>query len=350
MIFFQNGPASLVALFASFAAIHKIWWITNTVHGFGIVQHKVRHYHYLWNFFYSSLRCSTDDIDNNFDDNDDVSVLLQSSYPDGTLAGLRGEAIRSALTKTKRCIGWRSYDNLSGGGMLRITGNGMIDFLNGKLTTTVSSSNGISYKDGCLLDGKGHLIDVLRIAIVPNPNESETTMALILPSFSSRLQHTCTDLFDRFEPFIFPMDDVKLTPITSCFTFTIASTQYRHVQKVIREQLSKMLPLEIECSVNDDGNKRNNISGEFMIFPGSYQSTVWIIHNDVRILVVPTTGLPKRVVTGYTFVFFDDDYGTEQITNDSNVGTRVSKSVTLGRSFWNNLMKDDNVDGPIEVA
>ena len=258
---------------------------------------------------------------------------LKSSYPKNTPAGLRGEAVRSALLTTERCIGWDLATNVetSMGGLLEISGRGTIDFLNGKLTTSIdnSISNNNVYREGCLLDAKGRLIDILRVTIV-----DDNIRALIMTSPG----HSSTNLMKRLDPFVFPMDEVVLTNFVGnsyddnddgnnndnsnrSFGFTLASTQYKHVQKVMREQSNLLDGLE-----ND------------MSFPGRSQGVVWKYRNDgTEILVVPSTGLSSVACVGYTFVFF----GNKSTGSDA---------LELGQRVWKHLISDGNVDGPIEVG
>jgi folate-binding Fe-S cluster repair protein YgfZ len=253
---------------------------------------------------------------------------LRSSYPPGTPAGLRGEAVRSALVTTDRCIGWNLSTNAetSMGGLLQVSGRGTLDFLNGKLTRDFRkiSGNGNSYREACLLDAKGRLIDVLRVTL-----DNDNRRALVLTSPG----HTSADLLKRLDPFVFPMDEVALTNFCNnndnnngdndnhSFAFTLASTQYKHVQKAMREQLI--------LSLNDDE----------MVFPGTSQSVVWKPRGanndgDVHILVVPSTGISSAACVGYTFVFFGSG----------------SSATVLGKQLWEYLIGEDNMEGPIEVG
>jgi folate-binding Fe-S cluster repair protein YgfZ len=248
---------------------------------------------------------------------------LRSSYPQGTPAGLRGEAVRSALVTTDRCIGWNLSTNAetSMGGLLQVSGRGTIDFLNGKLTRDFrkvrSDSNGNSYMEACLLDAKGRLIDVLRVTL-----DDDNRRALVLTSPG----HTSADLLKRLDPFVFPIDEVVLTNFCNdndnsdndnrSLTFTLASTQYKHVQKAMREQ--SILSL----------------SNEEMVFPGTSQSVVWKL-GDVQILIVPSTGVSTAACVGYTFVFF---------------GSGSSAATVLGKQLWEYLIGEENMEGPIEVG
>jgi folate-binding protein YgfZ len=229
---------------------------------------------------------------------------LSSSYPDGTPAGLRGEAVRSALL-SGRCIGW---DVLSeNGGILQIKGKGMQDFLNSKLTQSFSSGmNNNSFQEACLLDAKGRVVDRLLVSIV----DSETALVLTSPGHSSQ------ELLKRFDPFIFPLDQIELTNFDQSFTFTLASTQWKDVQKVLLEQA---LP---------------NNKGQSFSFPSrSNQCVEWQWDDETKVLVMPSTGLVSQVCAGYTLVF----YGSKE-------------AHAIGQQMWQYLIGDGNPSGPIEVG
>ena len=251
---------------------------------------------------------------------------LRSSYPPGTPAGLRGEAVRSALVTTERCLGW----NLSGdretslGGVLEVSGRGTLDFLNGKLSRDFRSGgvgggrNGMSsYREACLLDAKGRIIDVLRVTL-----DDDKRRALVLTSPG----HSSTDLLKRLDPFVFPMDEVELTDYCigdhQSFAFTLASTQYQHVRKAMREQSN--LPL----------------GSDELVFPGASEAAVWKprVDNDdgggVEILVVPSTGIAPAACVGYNFVFFGPG----------------PTAAAMGRDLWEHLVGEDNPEGPVEVG
>ena len=300
---------------------------------------------------------------------------LQSSYPISTPAGLRGEAVRSALIMTERCLGWKNND-----GMLQIRGGGTVNFLNGKLTASIndgdndhnnehgSNTNNNRYKEGCLLDAKGRLIDVLRISLFENGHR-----ALMLTSPG----HTSMDLMQRLDPFVFPLDEVTLTNFvgddghhhdtasshhqsssssvaavtSSSFAFTLASTQHRHVQRIMQEQ-SKLVE-----NLDEDGMG--------MVWPGSKQSVIWKVRRrktnsdddeddggGPKILVVPSTALPAESCVGYTFVFFGGR--TLSMNNDTDADADADKNnitaASLGRQVWNRLIDEENVNGPVEVG
>jgi folate-binding protein YgfZ len=158
------------------------------------------------------------------------------------------------------------------------------------------------------LDAKGRVTDRLRVSIV----DSETALILTSPGHSSQ------ELLERFDPFIFPLDQIELTNynIDQSFIFTLASPQWKDVQKVLTEQA---LP------------KNKSFS-----FPSrSNQCVQWKLDKDANVLVIPSTGLPSVACVGYTLVFYGSD-------DDS------AKSV--GSQMWQHLIGDANPDGPIEAG
>ena len=255
---------------------------------------------------------------------------LRSGYPPDIPASLRGEAVRSALVTTERCIGWNLSTNeeTSAGGLLEISGRGTLEFLNGKLTrdfrkgvSSNNNGNNNSYRKACLLDAKGRLVDVLRLTMV-----DDNCRALVLTSPG----HSSADLLKRLDPFVFPMDEVALTNFCSSnnddndknnhrsFSFSLASTQYKHVQKAMQDEQAN-LPL----------------ASNEMVFPTSSEGVVWKSGNDdVQILVLPSTEVPSVACVGYTFVFFGSG----------------SSAALLGQRVWEHLVGEENAEGPIEAG
>lgn len=234
---------------------------------------------------------------------------LPSSYPPGTPPGLCGEAVRSAMV-SGRCVGWNLEDTpcaLSSGGVLQIKGKGTVDFLNNKLTQDFQTSTS-TYQEACLLDGKGRVVDRLRVAMIA----PDTAWILTSPG------HSTKELLAKFSPFIFPLDQVELTHLEHACVFTLASTQWSHVQDLIRNQVvqdsSFALPTRSDmCVYKSVGGK----SG------------------DINLLVIPSTGLPSAACVGCTLVFTSPD---------------ETQRNTVGTAIWKFLISDENVKGPIHVG
>jgi folate-binding protein YgfZ len=241
---------------------------------------------------------------NSFPEEDSSILNLRSSYPPGTPSGLRGEAVRSAL-KSGRCVCWNLSDSpLSHGGILKIQGRGTLDFINNKFTQSFDGSP-MSFQDACLLNGKGRTVDRLRIAVL----DGETAIVLTSPGHSSQ------DLLERLDPFIFPLDQVKLTNLNQACMFTVASTQWADVQTLIREQVVKD-----SSSSYSFPSKRNKCAQ-------------WRITPESTLLLFPSTGLPSVTCVGYTLIFLSEN-------RDDNQGARI----------WQYLINEYNTEGPIEVG
>ena len=234
---------------------------------------------------------------------------LPSSYPPGTPPGLCGEAVRSAMV-SGRCVGWNLEDTpcaLSIGGVLQIKGKGTVDFLNNKLTQDFQTSS--SYQEACLLDAKGRVVDRLRVAMIA----PDTAWILTSPG------HSTKQLLEKFSPFIFPLDQVELTHLEHACIFTLASTQWSHVQDLIQTQVvqdsSFALPTRSDMCVHQS-------------IPGP--------SGDTNLVVIPSTGLPSAACVGYTLIFTSPSKDTQRNT--------------AGTSIWKHLISDENTKGPIHAG
>lgn len=241
---------------------------------------------------------------------DETPSKLTSGYPKDTPAGLRGEAVRSAL-KSGRCIGWElsSDKHLSSGGILQVHGKGMRDFLNNKLTQNFSANSGFTtttYQEACLLDGKGRVVDRLKVAVV----DDETALILTSPGHSSQ------QLLERLDPFVFPLDQIEISNWDDAFVFSLASIQWKHIEKAIHESV---LP------------KNKNFA-----FPSrADQCVVWDWDEEgTKVLLIPSIGMPSQVCVGFTFVF----YG------------KGEQSRTTGQGVWQRLTGEANTEGPIGIG
>ncbi|KAG7348044.1 hypothetical protein IV203_016749 [Nitzschia inconspicua] len=241
---------------------------------------------------------------------------LRSSYPPDTPAGLRGEAIRSALTTTERCLTWE-WSGLHSSGVLQIEGQGTRDFLQNKLTGTFVGDAVKHFQEACMLDSKGWLVDWLRVSL-----QDDGQRAWILTSPG----HATSELLQRLDPFVFPMDQITLTNFdfqskNNVFAFSLASTQWEHVRLTMErlQQSTKLLPPTIVPS---------------KMFPTDASDFCLLkISDTVQMLVVPSVGLPSVACVGYSFVFFGS-----------------SEGVTIGQRLYQHLIQEDNLEGPVEVG
>ena len=289
------------------------------VDSFPLVSHK--HVRHSIPLFLSSSMFEYEYIPNEGGSHD-FQTNLPSVYPDGTPAGMRGEAVRAALRSTQ-CLGWKlaaqDSPNLASG-LLKLQGRGVLDFLNNKLSNSFQTTAGASnanFAQACLLTSKGRLVDTLAIG-------HTDTDAFVMPSPG----HPGAALFQKLDPFIFPMDQVQLTDLseTSCI-FTLASTEIKHVQDAVEEHLLAKLR-EILPTVTGFDN---------FVLPTKKQSAAMTLSlteestaKDGCLVVLPHTGLPNCALVGYTFAFCG---------NVQDAGNLV----------WQHLTADDNTKGPVEI-
>ena len=235
----------------------------------------------------------SDDEDNN--NNNDIPnnnnwSKLWSSYPVDTPAGLRGEAVRSAL-RSGQCIGWSSSSSSSNpssssnswffGGVVQMQGPGCLDVLNNQLSQnflessssittttpkTLSSSASIPYYYGsvqqaALLTSKGRMVDRLVVATTTSTtttNESlldanhgnnqvedeeegrqrrlrqRPDLAYLLTSPGG---HAPLELAQRLDRYIFPLDQVTVQIPTNQCHFVLASYSMDHVNRVFASEI-----------------------------------------------------------------------------------------------------------------
>ena len=213
----------------------------------------------------------------------ELSQSLPSAYDVTLPAGLRGEAVRYALKSDRgTCVNFTSDDKYNsvksiGIGVVKVSGKGSAGFLNNKLSNTHNinamqmnppleveakthkvgnendNENGLEVlvefgqvKESGLLTSKGRIIDKLTVATFQ-------TEAYMMTSPG----HGGSQLFDRLDPFIFPMDGIKLTdmcPTTRTETATetttgtaqtrvlmFCATDLEVVQKCIRQSVFPLI-------------------------------------------------------------------------------------------------------------
>jgi len=251
---------------------------------------------------------------------------LPSSFPDDTPAGLRGEAIRSALRS--RVVAWNLCETPLSFGVVGVSGQGTLNFLNNKLTQTFTTNTDNSYKEACLLTPKGRLVDRIGVAI------ANDTVAYMMTSPG----HTAQQLLDRLDPFIFPLDQVQLkgwnnnksTMDTRSTIFSLASTDFNNIQRCWDEFIRPKL------AVNKQQLQQDPIflpeTNQCRIIPLVADATKDDNNDETPLLlIVPTSGLPSHAGYGYTFCFLAS-----------------SSTTTVGQDIWKALSQDD--DSPAVLA
>ena len=234
--------------------------------------------------------------------------VLPSNLPSvfdvhSTPAGMRGEAVRSAI-RSGRCIAWDLGGTPLQQGWIKVEGKGTLDFLNNKLSQSFSSS-GQQYSEGCLLNGKGRVVDRIGVAML----SSDSAYMMTSPG------HAGSTLFQRLDPLVFPMDRVSLRDCSAASKIiTLASTKAEHAEKAIETYVVPLLKLKTPWS-----------------FPHQKQCVQFELDSGALITILPTAILPETVVSGYTIILENDDG-------------------ILGKVLWNNLIGEQSPDGPVEIG
>ncbi|KAL7575170.1 hypothetical protein ACA910_018661 [Epithemia clementina (nom. ined.)] len=297
---------------------------------------------------------------------------LPSSYPPDTPAGLRGEAVRSAL-RSGRCLGW-AFDKYNAG----MSGRGCVDFLNNllsqtfaaaaapsKATTTTSTTTTTtnmmgSFQLAALLTSKGRMIDQLGVALFFNNNQNEnendnqnendqemsTAIAYLITSPGG---HAPSDLANRLDRYIFPMDQVSLPPLPQPFQFqfTLASYDVCHIQQVWQGEIVPRLAPHIDPTTLSSSafllsqplpepNQCWRIPLSFITentqLPSSSNNKNG---NEHYLLILPTVSLPPCAAVGHTFVF---------------VSSLSDHAARLGHEIWRHVISEQCAEGPIELG
>ena len=274
--------------------------------------------------------------------------LLPSTYDVSLPAGLRGEAVRSALKSDRGvCFDFTSSSSsVKNVGVVKVSGKGTAGFLNNKLSNTFPSKiheatshfnpNGLEVKvergvaiEGGLLNSKGQIIDNLNVCSFPSSDGIEAHM-MTSPG------HAGSQLFDRLDPFIFPLDGVKLKDM--CPTeigessdksqvFAFAATKIETAQNCIKESV---LPVFDEWNLDT-----------FFSFPNKHECIRYSFSEGneqiAEVIICEEVMLPSCVSNGYTVVITDQ----AQNSNDRP---------TLGSKVWELSTSEHNFNGPVALG
>lgn len=253
------------------------------------------------------LQSSTSTIDFDYDPPNrravDYQTDLASSFPPGTPAGLRGEAVRSAL-RSGRCIAWSFTETKAlSHGLLSVQGRGCRDFLQNKLSqsfpdpTAADGSYGPTeqeklacFAEAALLTARGRMVDRVGVAWASD----DTAYVQTSPG------HAATALFQRLDAYVFPLDEVELAVVDPIFGFTLASVTRQDVVDAFEAFICPALALSTSPSL-----------------PANSQS-LWVTD---QMLVFPTVSLPGCAAAGYTFWF-------------------INEGAAQGRALWKDLTSD----------
>lgn len=220
-----------------------------------------------------------------------------------TPAGMRGEAVRSAI-RSGRCIAWNLGGTPLQQGWIKVEGHGTVDFLNNKLSQTFSASSR-QFKEGCLLNGKGRVVDRIGVASI----SSDCAYMLTSPG------HAGSALFQRLDPLVFPLDRVRLRDCSDrSKIITVASIKSEHAQQAIEAYVVPLLNLKTSWN-----------------FPKDKKCAQFELKSGALLTLLPTAILPDTAASGYTIVLENDEDN-------------------LGQVVWNNLIGEQSPDGPIEIG
>eukprot|EP00542_Grammatophora_oceanica_P012568 CAMPEP_0194042656 /NCGR_PEP_ID=MMETSP0009_2-20130614/14412_1 /TAXON_ID=210454 /ORGANISM="Grammatophora oceanica, Strain CCMP 410" /LENGTH=545 /DNA_ID=CAMNT_0038686587 /DNA_START=69 /DNA_END=1703 /DNA_ORIENTATION=+ len=185
-----------------------------------------------------------------------------------------------------------------------------MDFLNNKFSQTFKADG--SYKMGCLLNPKGRLVDTVGVGAI----DSNEAYMLTSPG------HFSTPLFERLDPLIFPMDQVKLKDWKDARILSVASSRLKDVKKCFKKHV---LPMLEEVGQDDLVNSWR--------FPSPGQIRRLTLKDGSPVLVFPTPSiLPSYAAFGYTIAFLTNDNGE------------------LAKLLFRSLVSENNPDGPIELG
>lgn len=263
---------------------------------------------------------------------------LPSSYDLNIPSTLRSEAVRASIRSDRgACLDFTSKSSGRNVGVVKVTGKGVLSFLNNKLSNTFQDIDSTVHekevygkkitkyigvmKAAGLLTSKGRIIDKL---LVPMYKSKSSIEAYIVTSPG----HEGSKLFDRIDPFIFPLDGVKLEDLcpdqngnTRVFTFMASSTQ---VAK--------------SCILQNIGPIISPLGLDSLSFPTlSNECVKYIVSDDsntISLQILPNTFLPENVASGYTVIITEDK----------------PTKMTIAENIWQQCISESNLNGPVELG
>ena len=235
---------------------------------------------------------------------------LPSGFDSDLPAGLRGEAVRSAL-RSGRGVVW-TFDespSMTTQGLLLIQGKGCIDFLNNKLSNSFHTDGSkTSFREAGLLTARGRLIDRVGVAIV----DSQHAWIQTSPG------HTAQALLNRWDPFVFPLDEVELrVKNDGIVSFAVASIHRSDVERAFDNYIRPTLGLSSDVKLPANSNECLHLTND---------------DGSLRLLALPSVNLPSTAAVGYTF------YSSESGAWDSLASnTDIRAPVVIGPLEYESL-------------
>ena len=276
-----------------------------------------------------ALRASSDISTSNNNSAQAKSDELASTFPRELPAGMRGEAVRSALRSPNGvCIDFTSHDEF-GVGVVKVHGSGVQQFLEGKLSNSFDLEGGTKSDghgklvDSCLLTPRGRTVDRISVSLFPgqseNGDDDTSSEAYLLTSPG----HGGSTLFNRLDPYVFPMDGVKLTDMmdtskTSTRFITVAATKRSHVKESVKRYVTSNLNLSVGLDLPRHG-----------------ECTRVSTDDGTDIIILPSTFLPECVCVGYTFVISKTGSGSGD---------------TTAQCIWDALTAEFDYQAPVELG
>ena len=253
---------------------------------------------------------------------------LPSTFPRELPAGMRGEAVRSALRSPNGiCVDFTSHDEF-GVGVVKVDGSGVQQFLEGKLSNSFDLGSGTESDghgklvDSCLLTPRGRTVDRIAVSLFrgqsDNDGDDKSSEAYLLTSPG----HGGSTLFNRLDPYVFPMDGVKLTDMmdeskVSTRVITVAATKLSHVQETVTRYVS------------------SNLKSEGLTLPRRGECTRVSTDDGPNVIILPSTFLPECVCVGYTFVISETGGGSGD---------------TRAQRIWDALTAEFDDQAPVELG
>jgi folate-binding Fe-S cluster repair protein YgfZ len=179
------------------------------------------------------------------------------------------------------------------------------------------------FREAALLTARGRMVDRVGVAW-GNQQHKDTVVAYVQTSPG----HAAAALFQRLDPYVFPLDEVELqvVPDNPIFGFTLASVQQQDVAAAFDTFIGPAFDLSTTSA----------------LLP-AHDESLWITNSDdesLQMLVLPTISLPACAAVGYTFWCLDDEAATqgrtfwEHLTSDA---AAASAPVVVGALEWESL-------------
>ena len=265
-----------------------------------------------------------------------ADLQLSTAYDKDVPPYIVGEAVRSALRSDRGvCFDfttdrYATPDQAHGRGrsvsIVKIEGKGTAQFLNAKFSQSFPKTDRSVAYETAFLTPKGRVNDVL--LVVATPDETGLVNEAFLVTSPGNNGST---LYDQLSPYVFPMDQVKLTdcsPSNESIRTTVLTLACSNVRDA-RTSFNKNVVLDV---LAEAGNK----SFEDFELPSPGECIHHKVGTDdsTDLFILQHTFLPKESCRGYTIILQEDS------SNPNPLADRV----------WDNLTAEDNDKGPVGLG